>query len=51
MSGVSGTDGKAMNVDRLREIDCLVPNHGISVDMFQFTYPGEWYALFLEPRR
>jgi hypothetical protein len=51
MSDVHGLDGKAANVERLREIESLVPNHGISVDTFQFIYPGECYILFLEPRR
>ena len=51
MSDVHGSDGKAANVERLREIDSLVPNHGISVAMFQFMYPSECYIPFLEPRR
>jgi hypothetical protein len=51
MSNVHGLHGKAANVEMLREIDGLVPNHGISVDMFQFIYPSECYVLFLEPRR
>ena len=51
MSDEHGSDGKAANVERLREIDRLVPNHGISLDTFQFIYPSECYILSLEPRR
>jgi hypothetical protein len=51
MSNVHGLDGKAANVEKLREIEGLVPNHGISVDTFQFIYPSKCHILFLEPRR
>jgi hypothetical protein len=50
MSDMHGSDRRAANIERLREIESLVPNHGISVDTFQFIYPSECYILFLESR-
>ena len=50
MSDMHGSDRKAANIERLREIESLVPNHGISVDTFKFIYPSECYTLLLELR-
>ena len=41
---------KEKNIMRLREIAGLVPNHGITVEAFEYNYPGEGYILLLEAR-
>jgi hypothetical protein len=51
MSAEHGSEGKAENVKKLREIERLLPNHGISVGAFELIYPGECYMLFLEQIR
>jgi len=39
------------NIEKLREIERLIPNSGISVDAFEHLYPGECYIEPLETRR
>ena len=51
MSDVAGSGMKEKNISRLREIASLVPNHGITVEVFEYIYPGELYTLLLETRR
>jgi len=39
MSDVAGSGMKEKNISRLREIASLVPNHGITVEVFEYIYP------------
>ena len=39
---------KEKNIRRLCKIAGLVPNHGITVEVFEYIYPGKWYILLLE---
>jgi hypothetical protein len=41
MSDADGSGMKEKNIRRLREIAGLVPNHGITVEAFEYIYPGE----------
>jgi hypothetical protein len=41
MSDADGSGMKEKNIRRLREIAGLVPNHGITVEVFEYIYPGE----------
>ena len=41
MSDADGSGMKEKNIRRLREITGLVPNHGITVEAFEYIYPGE----------
>ena len=50
MNDADGSGMKEKNIGRLREIAGLVPNHGITVEAFEYNYPGEGYILLLEAR-
>jgi hypothetical protein len=39
------------NIGKLREIERLIPNSGISVDVFEHLYPGECYIEPFETRQ
>jgi hypothetical protein len=41
MKDADGSGMKEKNIRRLREIAGLVPNHGITVEAFEYIYPGE----------
>jgi hypothetical protein len=41
MNDADGSGMKERNIRRLREIAGLVPNHGITVEAFEYNYPGE----------
>jgi len=41
MNDADGSGMKEKNIRRLREIAGLVPNHGITVEAFEYIYPGE----------
>jgi hypothetical protein len=41
MNDAAGSGMKEKNIRRLREIAGLVPNHGITVEAFEYIYPGE----------
>ena len=51
MNDVDRSGMKEKNIRRLREIAGLVPNHGITVEVFEYIYPGERYTLLLETGR
>jgi hypothetical protein len=41
MNDAVGSGMKEKNIGRLREIAGLVPIHGITVEAFEYIYPGE----------
>jgi hypothetical protein len=48
MGNKDASNKKAANVEKLREMGRLVPNQGISVNSFEFMYPGECYIVLIE---
>jgi hypothetical protein len=41
MNDAHGSGMKERNIRRLHDIAGLVPNHGITVEAFEYNYPGE----------
>ena len=41
MNDADGSGMKERNIRRLRDIAGLVPNHGITVEVFEHNYPSE----------